>query len=301
MKSERKILVAFLLNLLFSVIEFVGGALTGSVAIVSDAVHDLGDSISIGLSYILEKVSKKAPDSVYTYGYLRYSVLGSLFTTAILAVGSALVIVKAVERLINPIEIDYSGMIILAIIGASVNIAAAFFTRDGDSLNQKAVSLHMLEDMLGWIVVLIGAVIMKFTDFFYIDSIMSIGVAVFILVNALKNLKTVADIFLEKTPKGINCAEIEEHLREIDGVTDIHHLHIRSIDGFNNVATVHVVSDEDSTEIKKLIKEELREHGVVHTTVETEATNEVCSDRECNRFSEQEQGHHHHHHHGHHH
>lgn len=301
MKSDRKILIAFLLNLSFSVIEFIGGAFTGSVAIVSDAVHDLGDSISIGLSYILEKISKKTPDNKYTYGYLRYSVLGGLITSLILLSGSVLVIIKAIDRLINPVEINYSGMIILAVIGASVNILAAFFTRGGDSLNQKAVSLHMLEDVLGWVVVFIGAIVMKFTDMTYIDSVMSIGVAVFILINSIKNIKIVCDIFLEKTPEGIDCNAIKEHLIEIDGIADVHHLHIRSIDGFNNVATVHVVCENDYSEIKERVKEELREHGIIHTTVETEKHGEICCYRQCEVHLKQTESHNHHHHHGHHH
>ena len=180
MKTERNILIAFLLNLAFSIFEFFGGFFTGSVAIISDAVHDIGDAASIGASYFLEKKSKKQPDEHFTYGYARYSVIGSVITTLILLVGSLLVIYNAVLRIIHPTPINYGGMILFAIIGAAVNLLAALFTREGDSLNQKAVNLHMLEDVLGWLVVLVGAVIMRFTDIAIIDPLMSIGVAVFI-------------------------------------------------------------------------------------------------------------------------
>ena len=149
MKTEKNILIAFLLNMLFSIFEIIGGIFTGSVAIISDAVHDFGDSISIGISYILEKKSKKKPDNKYTYGYTRFSVLGATITNTILIVGSILVILNAVKRIINPIEINYNGMIIFAIIGVIVNFVAAYATKEGDSLNQKAVNLHMLEDVLG--------------------------------------------------------------------------------------------------------------------------------------------------------
>ena len=201
MKTERNILIAFILNLAFSIFEFVGGFFTGSVAIVSDAVHDIGDAASIGVSYFLEKKSKQKPDEHYTYGYTRYSVIGSVITTLILLVGSVLVVYNAVVRIFNPTPINYDGMIVFAIIGAAVNILAAFVTREGDSLNQKAVNLHMLEDVLGWIVVLVGAVIMRFTDISIIDPLMSIGVAVFIFINAIRNLKEAVDLFLEKTPR----------------------------------------------------------------------------------------------------
>lgn len=296
MKTERNILVAFILNLLFSVFEFIGGTITGSVAIISDAVHDIGDALSIGLSYFLERKSKKQPDDIYTYGYTRYSVIGSLITTVILLFGSVAVIYNAVIRIFNPVEIDYSGMIVFAIVGAAVNFIAAWFTKEGDSLNQKAVNLHMLEDVLGWLVVLIGAIIMRFTDMSVIDPLMSICVSVFIFINAIKNLKNVANLFLEKTPAGIDVDEIKEHILHIDGVTDVHHIHIWSMDGYNNYATMHIVTDREATEVKKEIREELKEHHIGHVTLELEGTNENCSDECCHIEYEDNHGHHHHHH-----
>ena len=302
MKTERNILIAFILNLAFSVFEFVGGFFTGSVAIVSDAVHDIGDAASIGISYFLEKKSKKKPDEHYTYGYARYSVIGSVITTLILLVGSVLVVYNAILRIINPTPINYDGMIIFAIIGAAVNILAAFFTREGDSLNQKAVNLHMLEDVLGWLVVLAGAIIMRFTDISIIDPLMSIGVATFIFINAFKNLKEAIDLFLEKTPHGIEIDEICEHLTHIEGVKDVHHVHVWSMDGYNNYATLHVVAEGDAHHIKEAIREELAEHGISHATLELESPNEHCHELTCNPTThEGGHGHHHHHHHGHHH
>ena len=158
MKTDKNIFIAFILNLSFSIFELLGGLYTGSIAILTDSIHDFGDAISIGVSYFLEKKSKKKPNNKYTYGYLRYSVFGSIITTTILFVGSALVIFESIKRILNPVEINYTGMLILAIIGVIVNIIATYTTREGDSLNQKAVNLHMLEDVLGWVVVLIGSI-----------------------------------------------------------------------------------------------------------------------------------------------
>ena len=197
MKTEKNILIAFLLNLSFSIIEFIGGAITNSVAIISDSIHDMGDAVSIGLSYFLERKSTKKPDNKYTYGYLRYSVLGSIITTFILISGSILVIYNAILRLFNPVEINYNGMIIFAVIGVLINFLAAYFTKEGDSLNQKAVNLHMLEDVMGWIIVLIGAFIIKFTNITIIDPIMSILVSLFILINAIGNLKSIINILIQ--------------------------------------------------------------------------------------------------------
>ena len=294
MKTEKNILFAFILNLSFSIFELLGGIFTNSVAILSDSIHDMGDAISIGVSFFLEKKSKKKPDNDYTYGYIRYSVLGGLITTVILLVGSVLVIYNAIGRIIHPVDVNYKGMIILAIIGVIMNFIAAYLTKDGDSINQKSVNLHMLEDVLGWVIVLIGAVIMKFTDIRIIDPIMSIGVALFILINTLKNLKQILDLFLEKTPQNINIDHLKEHLQEIDEVEDIHHIHVWSIDGYNNYATMHIVTKSDNIKkIKKKIREELEEFGICHSILETE--DEACEDTECNPNLHIEHGHHHHH------
>ena len=300
MKTEKNILVAFILNLSFSIFEIIGGLFTGSVAIISDAVHDLGDAASIGISYFLEKKSKKQPDDTYTYGYVRFSVIGSVITTLILLFGSVTVIYNAILRIKNPVPINYNGMIIFAVIGALVNFLAAYFTKDGDSLNQKAVNLHMLEDVMGWLVVLFGAIIMRFTDISIIDPALSIAVAVFIFINALKNLKEVLDLFLEKIPNNISIDEIKEHITEIDGVISIHHIHIWSMDGNHNYATMHIVANENSHEIKDKIREELKEHGIGHATLEIESPTDHCHEEHCHiEHTTHSHSHHHHHHHHH--
>ena len=301
MKTEKNILIAFLLNLAFSIFEFFGGLFTGSVAILSDAIHDIGDAASIGVSFFLERKSKREPDATHTYGYARYSVIGSVITTLILLFGSLAVIYNAVLRIIAPTPINYDGMILFAVVGVCVNFLAAFFTREGGSLNQRAVNLHMLEDVLGWAVVLVGAIVMRFTDFRVIDPIMSIGVALFIFINAIQNLKTALDLFLEKTPQGIDVDEIKEHLCEIDGVLDVHHIHVRSMDGQNNFATMHIVTDADGRRIKEKVREALAEHGITHATLELEAAGEACGEEHCHIQSHAHTGHHHHHHHHHHH
>lgn len=300
MKTDKKILLAFLLNAFFAIFEFVGGAFTGSIAIISDAIHDMGDAFSIGVSYVLEKVGSKKPDEKYTYGYYRYSVLGGVVQSTILLCGSVLVAYNAVLRLIDPVTVNYNGMILIAVVGFVVNFAAAWFTSGGESINQKAINLHMLEDVLGWVVVLIGAVVMRFTDWWFIDPVLSIGLAAFIGIHALKNLKAVLDIFLQKTPAEIDAGEIMHHLTHIEGVESAHHLHIWSLDGYRAAATVHIVTDADTAIIKKAVREELTEHGISHSTIECERTDEVCPELCCDT-APAEQTHHHHHHHGHHH
>ncbi len=296
MKTDRNILIAFLLNFCFSAFEFFGGTFTGSFAIMSDAVHDLGDALSIGISWFLERKSKKAPDEVYTYGYARYSVIGGVITTVVLLTGSVLIIYYSAGRLIHPVPVNYNGMLIFAVIGLVANSIAAFVTKEGDSVNQKAVNLHMFEDVFGWAVVLISAVVMKFTDFAVIDPLLSIIVSLAILFNAIKNLKEILNIFLEKVPNGVKLSEISEHITEIDGVLSVHHIHIWSMDGANNCATLHAVINGNAETVKAQIREELAEHGIGHVTVEIETPDEKCTEENCTGKEIHSSPHHHHHH-----
>lgn len=281
MKNEKRILLAFILNLSFAVFEFFGGIITGSVAILSDAVHDIGDAFGIGASFFLEKKSKRMPDEKYTYGYGRFSVLGGVITTLLLLFGSVAVIASAIGRLIDPVAIHYDGMILFAVVGVGVNFAAALCTREGGSLNQRAVNLHMLEDVLGWIAVLIGAIVMRFTNLALLDPLLSCLVALYILFHACKNLREALFLFLIRTPSGLDTEEIKRKLLSIEGVKDVHHIHLWTIDGQQNFATLHAVIEKEASEIKAAVRGELAKEGIAHVTVETEAVGETCAHIHC--------------------
>ena len=291
MKPERSILTAFLLNLAFSVFECAGGLLTGSVAILSDAVHDLGDALGIGFALVLERKSRRPPDSTCTFGYARYGVHACDYSDAsgILLLGSAAVICTAARHLSSPPEIDYDGMIVFALAGVAVNGAAAWLTRGGTSVNRRAVSLHMLEDVLGWAAVLVGALVMRWTDAALIDPILSIAVAGFILVHALRNLKEA---------RGMDVEALKAHLRKLEGVQDVHHLHVWSLDGEHHCAAMHIVTDGNPRGIKAAVREKLRSHGIVYAVLELEAENEAHWEepRLLQPVPVTGCGHHHHHH-----
>lgn len=297
MKTQRNIFIAFILNLLFSVFELFGGIWIGSISIISDALHDFGDAISIGIAAFLEKKSKQQPDISHTYGYIRYSVLGSAMTTLILLIGSFTVICHSIERIFHPNEIQYDGMIIFACVGVAVNLVAAFVTRQGDSMNQKAVNLHMMEDVLGWIVVLIGGIVMRFTGLSIIDPLLSIGVSLFILIHALKHLKEVLNLFLKKTPAGICVTDISREILETEGITDVHHIHVWSIDGQKHCATMHIRASGDGAKIKQKVRHILTEHNIVHSVLELETEDETCTCPQCgihHAATAHCHGHHHH-------
>lgn len=299
MKTGKKILVAFVLNLGFAIFELLGGLWTGSVAILSDAVHDLADAVSIGLSYGLERISQKQPDDRYTYGYGRFSALGGFITTTILLVGSVVVIINAVRRLFAPTPIYYDGMILFAVVGVGVNLLAAYMTRGGASINQKAVNLHMLEDVLGWIVVLAGAVIMRFTDLAFLDPLMSIGVALYIFIHAVGNLKQVLALFLQKVPENVSVETLQHKVSHVEGVLDVHHIHLWSMDGNILSATMHIVTNTDPFDTKLAVRAALKELGIDHSTLEVERQGEDCQEISCviHTCDHDHHGHHHHHHH----
>lgn len=280
MKSTRNILLTFIVNVCFSIFELIGGIVTKSNAIISDALHDFGDALSVGLVFFLELKSKKKPNNKYTFGYLRYSMIGSFISTIILVFSSLFVIINSFSKIINPVEINYDGMILFAIVGLVVNAFLAYVTRKGNSFNDKVLNLHMLEDVLGWFIILIGSVVMRFTGLLIIDPLLSIFVSCYIIFKALGHLKVVLDLFLEKTPDDISINSIKRRLKKIDGVIGVHNFHVWSIDEDHDYASLHVVVDEVDPEIKEEIREELEHGGIDHSTIELETEDDGCNDIE---------------------
>jgi cobalt-zinc-cadmium efflux system protein len=282
----KNIKVAFFLNLSFTIFEIIGGFYTNSIAILSDAVHDLGDSLSLGLAWYFQKMAKKGSNASYSYGYKRFSLLGAIINSIVLVVGSIFILTAAIPRLFNPEETHVEGMFILAIVGVLVNGAAVFRLRKGDSINEKVVSLHLLEDVLGWLAILVGSVIMYFFDAPIIDPIMSVGIAFFVLYNVFKNIRQTMRIILQGTPDEVDIANIANQLQHIKDIENVHDLHIWSIDGEYNVLTVHVVLTSEQTlyklaELKATIRDVLSEKGIQHATIEFETADEKCCFEKC--------------------
>lgn len=282
----KNIKAAFFLNIVFTLIEIAGGFFTNSIAILSDAIHDLGDSLSLGLAWYFQKVAKKGSDASYSYGYKRFSLLGAVINSIVLVVGSILILTAAIPRIFHPQTTHAEGMFFLAIVGVLVNGAAVFRLKKGHSINEKVVSLHMLEDVLGWGAILVGSVIMYFFDVPIIDPIMSIGIAFFVLSNVFKNVKQSLRIILQGIPIEVDVTDISAHLQQFTGVESVHDLHVWSVDGTYNVLTVHIVLNNSQemdklAELKAAIRDSLREEGIQHATIEFETANEKCTFEKC--------------------
>lgn len=281
--SSRNIGWAFGLNLLFTVVEFIGGILTNSTAIMADAVHDLGDSISLGLAWILQSFSNKAPNDRYTYGYKRLSLVGAFINAVILIGGSVWVLQEAIPRLWDPTMPIADGMFVIAVFGVIVNGYAAYRLSSGKTLNERVLNWHLLEDVFGWVAVLIIATVLMFVDLPILDPLLSIGFTAFILLNVSRNLWQTIKIFIQATPDESIYREISDKLGKLNNVESVHHLHIWSLDAESNVLTCHLtlssqLNTEERHRLKCAIGDLLEPFSLSHTTIELEYPDERCRD-----------------------
>ena len=281
---EKDIKFAAFLNAFFTIIEIIGGILTNSLALLSDALHDFGDSVALIASWIAENKAKKPADKKRTFGYQRLSLLSSIFAAIVLIAGSLLILSKAIPRLINPEHVNAEGMIIIAIIGIVINGLGFLRLKKGISQNEKILSWHLLEDTLGWAAILIGGVIIKFWDSYIIDPIMTIGFTAFVLFGVSKNIKETFNIFLEGVPKHVDADKVKKSILSVKGAKRVHDVHIWSLEGETCIMTAHVVVEgkflKNPDKLRKTIKNKLEKHHIEHSTIELESE-KFCSGQEC--------------------
>ncbi len=277
---------AFFLNLTFTLIEIAGGLWTNSVAIIADALHDAGDSLALGLAWYLQKASGKERDQQFSYGYGRLSLLAALINGMVLLVGSFVIIMHVIPRFFTSQAVDATGMVGFSLLGIAFNGLAFWRNRSSQSLNAKMVNWHLLEDVLGWTIVLIGSIIMHFGDYSWLDPLMALVVTLFILWNVSKSLGRVIKFFLQSNPEDVDLLAIEEELRLLKNVEDIHDVHAWSLDGEYHVLSLHVVINHIiDSETLALLKNQIREHtrkmGIYHATIEVELSSEACLLENC--------------------
>ena len=280
-ESGKNLKIAFFLNLAFTVFEIIGGFYVNSIAIVSDAVHDLGDSLSLGTAWYLDSKSKQEADQKFSFGYARFSLLGALINCIVLIAGSIYVLYAAVGRILVPEQSDAMGMIVFAVIGVLVNGYAAWKMSGGKSLNEKVISWHLLEDVLGWVAILIVAIILVFKDIPYLDPALSLLIAAYILWGVIGRLKETLFIFLQGIPDDIDLLAIEKQILDLDKVQSLHHTHVWSLEGEHHVFTSHlklkkIGSFTHLLEVKNEAKRILNEYHFRHYTIEVELDEESC-------------------------
>ena len=298
MKTKHAVWLAFFLNLGYAIVEFIAGGIFGSSAVLADSVHDLGDAIAIGISAFLESISNREEDSHYTLGYKRFSLLGAMVTAVILMTGSVLVILENITKLFHPQSVNDEGILWLGIIAVSINVLASLVIRKGQTKNESILSLHFLEDTLGWVAVILMAIVLRFTDLYILDPLLSLAISFFILSKAIPRFWSTLKIFLDAVPEGVDIKQVKNDLEQLDNVASINQLNLWTMDGLEKNAIVHVCLKrmEDMEVCKEAIRALLKERGFQNVTIEVDE--DLATHRAHKRNIEElevDQSHHHHH------
>ena len=300
MKTKHTVWLAFFLNLSYAIVEFIAGGIFGSSAVLADSIHDLGDAIAIGISAFLETISNREEDSHYTLGYNRFSLLGALVTAVILMTGSVLVILENITKLFHPQPVNDEGILWLGIIAVSINVLASLVVRKGKTKNESILSLHFLEDTLGWVAVILMAIVLRFTDWYILDPLLSLVISIFILSKAIPRFWSTLKIFLDAVPEGVDIKQVKSDLEQLDHVASLNQLNLWTMDGLEKNAIVHVCLKEiEQMELcKESIRSKLKDCGFQNITIEIDA--DLASHQTHKRNMEeleavQNHGHEHHH------
>ena len=299
MKTKHAVWIAFFLNLSYAIVEFIAGGIFGSSAVLADSVHDLGDAIAIGISAFLESISNREEDSHYTLGYKRFSLLGAMVTAVILMTGSVLVILENITKIFHPQPVNDEGILWLGIIAVSINVLASLVIRKGQTKNESILSLHFLEDTLGWVAVILMAIVLRFTDWYILDPLLSLAISFFILSKAIPRFWSTLKIFLDAVPEGVDINQVKNDLEQLDNVASINQLNLWTMDGLEKNAIVHVCLEhvKHMEVCKESIRDLLKERGFQNVTIEVDSdqASHACHKRDIHAI-ESQSGHEHHHH-----
>lgn len=273
MKAKYTVWVAFFLNLSYAIVEFIAGGIFGSSAVLADSVHDLGDAIAIGISAFLETISNREEDSHYTLGYKRFSLLGAMVTAVILMTGSVLVILENIAKIFHPQPVNDEGILWLGIIAITINVLASLVIRKGQTKNESILSLHFLEDTLGWVTVILMAIVLRFTDWYILDPLLSLAISLFILSKAIPRFWSTIKIFLDAVPEGVDIQKIKSDLEQLDHVSSVNQLNLWTMDGLEKNAIIHVCLEhvKHMEVCKESIRTILKDCGFQNITIEVDA------------------------------
>ena len=296
MKAKYAVWLAFFLNLTYAIVEFIAGGVFGSSAVLADSIHDLGDAITIGISAFLETISNREEDNRYTLGYKRFSLLGALVTSIILMIGSVLVILENIAKIFHPQPVNDEGILWLGIIAITINIVSSLVVGKGKTKNESILTLHFLEDTLGWVAVILMAIVLRFTDWYILDSLLSLVISIFILTKALPRFWSTLKIFLDAVPEGVETGDLEKDLETLTNVKSVNQLSIWSMDGLENNAIIHIcIKDwEKIMETKEAVRQFLEERGVQNITIEVDSS-QINHSQHKRRVTALEQPHEHQH------
>jgi cobalt-zinc-cadmium efflux system protein len=272
----KNLTVAFLLNASFTIIQLIGGIYTGSTMLISEAIHDLGDTISLGISVKFEKLANKKHDAKYTFGYQRFSILAAFINSITLVCFSLFIVIEAMPKIFDTTIININTVVWLAVLGIIFNGLAVLRTLKASKWNEKVVNLHLMEDFFGWVVVLITGVIINYTSWYILDPIVSIILALIIAYSSIKNVIKISKILLQSTPDTINNTVIMHKIYELSEIVEIHDLHFWTMDETKTLASLHIVTNDYQESLRDKIDSIMQNYGVDHCVIQIELIGEEC-------------------------
>ena len=291
--SERRLAISIVLNLVISVAEIVGGLLSGSLALLSDALHNFSDTASLCISLIARRIGRREATSVKTFGYKRAEIIGAFVNLVTLVLIALYLIKEAVERFFNPQPIDGTIMLVVAVIGLAANVATAvlLFRDARESLNIRSTFLHIITDAVSSVGVVFGGVLILYYEVYLVDPILTLLISLYILYHSYEMLRETVDILMEGVPKNIDLVQLVAEVETLDRVLGMHHLHVWQFDEKTVALEAHIVIDETDLEhmeaMKRAIKHTLGEvFHIHHTTLEFEFA--PCHDPGCYEVNEAE-------------
>lgn len=280
--SGRRFFWVTVLNVVITIAEFIGGSLSGSLSLVSDAFHNLGDSLSIVISYFAHHLSKKPQTESNTYGFRRAQIITALLNALGLIVICAILVIEAIRRISHPEPINGPLMLTVAIIGLAANVLSAVLLNSGakNNLNMRATYLHIMSDALSSVAIIIGGVLIQFFNWTWVDPAITIAVAVYIMYESGPIIKETIKILMEGAPTGLDFDAVKADLLALPDVKGVHHLHAWLIDENNIIVSVHVNLNDMKISQAEVIYDQItnvlkRKYGVCHVTIQAEASRGV--------------------------
>lgn len=276
--STKNIGFAFWLNLSFALIELVGGMMTQSLAILSDALHDFGDALSLGLGWFLQHKSTQGPTENFSYGLRRLSLLSAMISATVISGGAVYIVYESITGFNEPREPNGLGMMGLAIFGIVMNGFAAWRLSHGQTQNEKVMKWHLIEDVLGWVAVLIGSVFIYLFKWDFLDPLLAIAISVFVLYNVIRHLYDTTNLFLQGNPNPEGLRAFRTQVDSLSHIHEIHDVHFWSLDGVRHILSLHAVLKDlnQGEEVKQQIRTLSKLLGDCHVTIEIESMDEHC-------------------------
>lgn len=279
-QTATALVYAFVLNLVFCVIEGFGGYYASSQAIMADALHDFGDSLSLLLLIGLKWMAVRPAGASYSFGYRRLNLIGATAVGATLIFGCIVILGQSLPKLLEPQPVNSSMMLGLAVLGILVNGSAFLRLRSHGGIGENLVSLHLLEDLWGWVIVFVGALAIYFYDWYWLDPLLSVFLAFFILWRSFQQMRSLGRLFLLGSSEEFSAAKVTQLMLKVEGVVDAHHVHVWELDAGFHVVTAHLVLREkvDAVAIKHQVRDQLLKVGRCEVTLEVEKEGEACLD-----------------------